>query len=82
MTVEDRLQGMAGAIDRVRAAVLATDGLRLAIPLDHAAFPRDARQLVELGVSYANCAPTPESRLLASWQAQSDKARAQLAARA
>jgi 4-hydroxy-2-oxoheptanedioate aldolase len=69
------------AIERVRAAVLETDGVRLAIPLDHAAFPRGARQLAELGVSYANCAPTPEARLLASWQAQTDGAREQLAAR-
>jgi hypothetical protein len=39
-------------------------GVRLAIPMAHAAFPRNAAQLRDLGVGYANCAPTPEVRLL------------------
>jgi 4-hydroxy-2-oxoheptanedioate aldolase len=64
------------AIDRVRAAVRNTNsGVRLAIPLAHAAFPRDAAQLRELGVGYTNCAPTPEVRLLHSLQAQAAEAR-------
>jgi 2-keto-3-deoxy-L-rhamnonate aldolase RhmA len=63
-------------IDRVRMAVRNTNsGVRLAIPLAHAAFPRDAAQLRELGVGYTNCAPTPEVRLLHSLQAQAAEAR-------
>lgn len=67
---------LVAAIDRVRAAVRASDRVRLAIPLDHAAFPRSAAELTELGVSYANCAPTPEARLLRSWRDQLGRARA------
>jgi hypothetical protein len=43
---------------------------RLALPLNHAAFPRNAAQLKELGAGYSNCAPTPETRLLRSMQEQ------------
>ena len=67
------------AIDRVRAAVRNTNsGVRLAIPLNHGAFPRDAAQLKELGVGYTNCAPTPEVRLLHSLQQQAAEARKML----
>ncbi len=45
-------------------------GARLALPLNHAAFPRNAAQLKELGAGYSNCAPTPEARLLRSMQEQ------------
>src|SRR6266550_3379279 len=58
------------AIDRVRAAVKKGAGARLALPLNHAAFPRNAAQLKELGAGYSNCAPTPEARLLRSMQDQ------------
>jgi len=58
------------AIDRVREAVKKGAGARLALPLNHAAFPRNAAQLKELGAGYTNCAPTPETRLLRSMQEQ------------
>jgi 2-keto-3-deoxy-L-rhamnonate aldolase RhmA len=58
------------AIDRVREAVKKGAGCRLALPLNHAAFPRNAAQLKELGAGYTNCAPTPEARLLRSMQEQ------------
>jgi 2-keto-3-deoxy-L-rhamnonate aldolase RhmA len=61
---------LVAAINRVREAVKKGAGTRLAIPLNHAAFPRDAAQLKELGVGYTNCAPTPEVRLMRSWQEQ------------
>ena len=48
---------------------------RLALPLNHAAFPRNAAQLRALGAGYTNCAPTPEARLLHSLQAQLSEAR-------
>ena len=63
------------AIDRVRAAVRNGGSVRLAIPLNHGAFPRDAAQLRELGVGYTNCAPTPEARLLKSLSDQAAEAR-------
>jgi 2-keto-3-deoxy-L-rhamnonate aldolase RhmA len=63
------------AIDRVREAVRKSNIARLAIPLNHAAFPRNAAQLKDLGVGYTNCAPTPEVRLLHSLQAQAAEAR-------
>jgi hypothetical protein len=50
-------------------------GARLALPLNHAAFPRNAAQLKELGAGYTNCAPTPEARLLQSLHAQLSEAR-------
>jgi hypothetical protein len=43
--------------------------------LNHAAFPRNAAQLRELGAGYTNCAPTPEARLLQSFQTQAAEAR-------
>src|SRR5215471_7822533 len=63
------------AIDRVREAVKKGAGARLALPLNHAAFPRNAAQLKELGAGYSNCAPTPETRLLRSMQEQFAEAR-------
>ena len=61
---------LVAAIDRVREAVKKGAGARLALPLNHAAFPRNAAQLRELGAGYTNCAPTPEARLLHSLQTQ------------
>jgi 2-dehydro-3-deoxyglucarate aldolase/4-hydroxy-2-oxoheptanedioate aldolase len=67
---------LVAAIDRVREAVRQSNsGVRLALPLNHAAFPRNAAQLKELGAGYTNCAPTPEVRLLHSLQAQAAEAR-------
>ena len=66
---------LVAAIDRIREAVKRGAGARLAIPLDHAALPRNAAQLRELGVGYTNCAPTPEARLLRSLQTQAAEAR-------
>jgi hypothetical protein len=43
--------------------------------LNHAAFPGNAAQLKELGAGYTNCAPTPEARLLQSFQMQAAEAR-------
>jgi 2-keto-3-deoxy-L-rhamnonate aldolase RhmA len=61
---------LVAAIDRIREAVKKGAGVRLALPLNHAAFPRDAAQLKALGAGYANCAPSPEARLLRSFQTQ------------
>jgi len=66
---------LVAAIDRVREAVRKGAGARLALPLNHAAFPRNAAQLKELGAGYTNCAPTPEARLLHSLQRQLSEAR-------
>lgn len=66
---------LVAAIDRVREAVKKGAGARLALPLNHAAFPRNAAQLRDLGAGYTNCAPTPEARLLHSLQAQLAEAR-------
>jgi hypothetical protein len=49
--------------------------VRLALPLNHAAFPRDAAQLKALGAGYTNCAPSPEARLLRSFQDQAAEQR-------
>ena len=57
-------------LDRVREAVKKGAGCRLALPLNHAALPRNAAQLKELGAGYSNCAPTPEARLLRSMSEQ------------
>jgi 2-keto-3-deoxy-L-rhamnonate aldolase RhmA len=71
---------LVAAIDRIREAVRrGNSGARLALPLAHAAFPRNAAQLRDLGVGYANCAPTPEVRLLRSLQEQAGEARRLLA---
>jgi len=70
---------LVAAIDRVREAVKKGAGARLALPLNHAAFPRNAAQLKELGAGYTNCAPTPEARLLQSLRAQAAEARKLLA---
>jgi 4-hydroxy-2-oxoheptanedioate aldolase len=64
------------AIDRVREAVRRSNsGVRLALPLAHAAYPRNAAQLRDLGAGYTNCAPTPEVRLLKLLQDQAAEAR-------
>jgi len=66
---------LVAAIDRVREAVKKGAGARLALPLNHAAFPRNAAQLKELGAGYTNCAPTPEARLLRSLSEQAGEQR-------
>lgn len=67
---------LVAAIDRIREAVRkGNSGARLALPLAHAAFPRNAGQLRDLGVGYTNCAPTPEVRLMRSLQEQAAEAR-------
>ena len=70
---------LVAVVERVAAAVQKGGIARLALPMNHAALPRNAAQLRELGVGYANCAPAPEARLLQSMQAQVKEARAQLA---
>ena len=46
------------AIDLVRAAPRKSAGVRFSLPLNHAAFPRNAVQFKELGAGYTNFAPT------------------------
>ena len=70
---------LAAAIDRVAEAVKKGGVARLALPMSHPAFPRNAAQLRALGVGYCNCAPAPEVRMLRSMQAQVAEARALLA---
>ncbi len=66
-------------VHRVAEAVRKGGVARLALPMNHPAFPRNAAQLRELGVGYTNCAPAPEVRMLKSMQAQVAEARALLA---
>ena len=66
-------------VHRVAEAVRKGGVARLALPMNHPAFPRNAAQLRELGVGYTNCAPAPEVRMLTSMQAQVAEARALLA---
>ena len=61
---------LVAAIERVCEAVKKGAGCRLALPLNHAGFPRNAAELRHLGAGYTNCAPTPEARLLRSMQEQ------------
>jgi 2-keto-3-deoxy-L-rhamnonate aldolase RhmA len=66
-------------INRVAEAVRKGGIARLALPMNNPVFPRNAAQLRELGVAYANCSPTPEARLLQSLRAQAAEARKLLA---
>ena len=79
-----RALGVGGAADhpklnevihRVADAIRKGGVARLALPMNHPAFPRNAAQLRELGVGYCNCAPAPEVRMLRSMQAQVAEAR-------
>jgi 2-keto-3-deoxy-L-rhamnonate aldolase RhmA len=70
---------LVATIDRVADVVRRSGVTRLALPMNNAVFPRNAAQLRALGVGYANCAPTPETRLLKSLQSQVDEARKLLA---
>ena len=63
-------------VHRVADAVRKGGVARLALPMNHAALPRNAAQLKELGCGYCNCAPSPEVRMLKSMQAQVADARA------
>ena len=65
-------------VHRVAEAVQKGGVARLALPMNHAALPRNAAQLRELGVGYTNCAPSPEVRMLRSMQTQVAEARALL----
>ena len=65
-------------IHRVADAVRKGGVARLALPMNHGALPRNAAQLKELGVGYANCAPAPEVRILQSMSTQAAEARALL----
>jgi 4-hydroxy-2-oxoheptanedioate aldolase len=69
---------LVAVVERVAAAVQKGGIARLALPMNHPALPRNAAQLRELGVGYANCAPAPEVRMLQSMLAQVKEARAQL----
>jgi 4-hydroxy-2-oxoheptanedioate aldolase len=69
---------LVAVIDKVREALRKGAGARLALPIDHAAIPRNAAQLRDLGCGYANCAPSPEVRLLRSLREQVGEARRQL----
>ena len=66
---------MLAAVQRVSDAIRKGSVARLALPMNHAALPRNAKQLRELGVGYCNCAPSPEVRILKSMQAQVAEAR-------
>ena len=48
---------LVATIDRVCEAVTKGAGVRFALPLNHAAFPRDAAQLKAVGAEYTNCEP-------------------------
>ena len=69
---------LAETIERVRRAVEKGGVAKLALPLEHPAFPRSAAQLRDMGVGYANCSPGPEQRLLKSFSEQVAAARRQL----
>src|SRR5262249_35757290 len=69
---------LVAVIERVAESVRKAGITRLALPMNHPTLPRDAAQLRELGVGYANCAPAPEVRMLRSMQAQVTEARARL----
>jgi len=62
-------------IERVAAAVRRGGVARLALPMNHPTFPRNAAQLKALGVGYSNCAPSPEVRMMRSMQTQVEEAR-------
>jgi len=66
---------MLATVQRVSEAIRKGGIARLALPMNHAALPRNAKQLRELGVGYCNCAPSPEVRMLKSMQAQVAEAR-------
>lgn len=68
-------------IDCVATAVRKSGVTRLAMAMNNTVFPRNAAQLLEMGVSYANCAPTPEVRLMQSFKATVGEARKQMARR-
>jgi len=66
---------MLAAVQRVSEAIRKGGIARLALPMNHGALLRKAKQLRELGVGYCNCAPSPEVRMLKSMQAQVAEAR-------
>ena len=66
---------MLATVQRVAEAIRKDGVARLALPMNHAALPRNTKQLRELGVGYCNCAPSPEVRMLKSMQAQVAEAR-------
>ena len=66
---------MLATVERVAEAIRKGGIARLALPMNHAALPRNAKQLRELGVGYCNCAPSPEVRILKSMQTQVSEAR-------
>jgi 2-keto-3-deoxy-L-rhamnonate aldolase RhmA len=66
-------------INRVADAVRRSGVTRLALPMNNAVFPRNAAELKALGVGYANCAPSPEVRLLHALKTQVSEARKLLA---
>jgi 4-hydroxy-2-oxoheptanedioate aldolase len=69
---------LVAVIDRVREAVRKGGKARMALPLGHPAFPRNAAQLRDLGVGYSNCNPAAEVRLLRSFSEQAAEIRRQL----
>ena len=69
---------LVAAVERVSQAIKRGGIAKMAFPMNHRSYPRTAAELLELGVGYCNCAPSPETRLLSSMTQQVEEIRRQL----
>jgi 4-hydroxy-2-oxoheptanedioate aldolase len=55
---------LVAAMERVAEVVTKSDNARLSLAVNNPLYPRSLRELKEMGVSYTNCGPFPEVRLM------------------
>lgn len=69
--LKDAIEGIATTLKRLGKA-------KMTLPLNNSAFPRNARDLQEMGVAYTNCGPADARRLLDSYRQQIKEIQSQL----
>ena len=69
---------LASTIEKISTTLQKAGKAKMAFPLSHPSFPRNAVELYEMGVRYVNCGPSDMTRLISSYQQQVQEIKAQL----
>ena len=69
---------LASAIEKIATTLQKVGKAKMAFPLNHPTFPRDAAQLYKMGARYINCGPSEIARLISSYEQQVQEIQAQL----
>ena len=69
---------LASAVEKISTILRKVGKAKMAFPLNHPSFPRNAVELYEMGVRYVNCGPSDLVRLRSSYRQQVQEIQAQL----